>query len=835
MFQRTCKGCGNEFETANAKQSRCRKDCGRASRNLARATRRLSNDISFVGVDGEGVDRPDGAHEYVMLSVGNRTLWRDGAQLPLRDILSFLYECYTDQPDAAYVGFFLGYDFIQWEKLLPEREARLLLTSDGIASRKSKRKSRANPFPDAVVWEGWEIDIMAGRRFKLRPHIHHRSEYSGSCRNRTCLFDMGNVSYGDVVQDEIGTLVDGESRWSIPDTNGVEYNGNIAAFWDRFTVPIRSVGQGAVKGKAYGWMYICDTGPFWQTSFLNVINPKSWDGRPVCTDDEYQTVVTGKADRGMVCDYGTTDYYDDMVKYNTLENDILARVTARLNEGFMNDRIPIKIPKTDWYGPGRAAQLWIDQLHALCADSGIVEYNKYVARNNGKNSNIRLERKNETGLLNADVYMSMPTWFYDAAQGSYYGGWFEQFMHGHIGDVWEYDINSAYPFIIASLPCLHATNGHNGEYTREKDPNNIPADGYTLCYGTVRGSNPYIGAMPYRSQQGLISRPHVTKGWYWKHEIDAARDAGLIDSVDIEEWVSYRACDCSPPFDPPSIGISRLYQARLDFGKNTPQGKSAKLVYNSAYGKTAQSIGTPKYSNPVYASLITAGCRTLILEAISTHPEKAKAVSMVATDGVYFTSCHPGLHLSTTQLGAWDETFKVGMTQLMPGVYWDNNTREALKLGKNPKLKSRGVNARDLAREIENLDHLFALSHQALAQGKEYIWPEIVFSVDFLLDSAKSALQRGKWETAGRVTHGTQRRISSNPRTKRNPLAYRDNAAGGITRTSPWTSFTEVDTTPYRQSFGYVENDPMGTLFGDSIGRDGDDGMQYWRDLISGH
>jgi len=768
-----------------------------------------------------------------MLSVGDRTLWKDGIALSLDSILNFLYEAYTENPDAAYIGFFLGYDFIQWQKLLPEREARLLLTPAGITERKSGRGLRANPYPDAVVWQGWEIDIMAGRRFRLRPHVHHQSEYNGLCRNRTCQKVMNSGTFNPGDDPEINPS---EMLFSVPDgpLDGQAYTGDADSFWGLFKRN-HSVGSGQQKVKAAGWMYICDTGPFWQTSFLNVINPGAWDGKPICTDDEYALVLKGKAERGTIADYGTTDYFDDMQRYNVLENAILARVTTRLNEGFMHSGIPIKIPKTDWYGPGRAAQLWMDQLHALCANPSRVEDNRRRARNPELLQST--DRANETGLLNADVYMSMPSWFNDAARASYYGGWFEQMLHGHVGDVWEYDINSAYPYIIASLPCLHTGDGHNGKYTQGSGTDPYPPASpsqFTLIYGTIRGSNPYIGAMPYRSRQGNISRPHVTKGWYWLHELGAARRAGLVDEILMEKWVSYLACECPPPFNPDTIGINKLYQARLDFGKNTPQGKSAKLVYNSAYGKTAQSIGTPKFSNPVYASLITAGCRTLILEAIASHPDGAKSVSMVATDGVYFTRSHTGLSLHMERLGAWDETFKPGMTQLMPGVYWDDNTRERIKARQAPKLKSRGVNAKDLASQIERLDTMFALAHMNLAEGKPYDWPEIEFKVDFLLDSCKLALQRGKWETAGRVTHGSTRRISSNPSSKRNPKAYRDNATGGITRTSPYAGFEDIESTPYRESFGYLAEDELASVFGDRVGRDGDNGMQYFKDLLNG-
>lgn len=818
-YERTCTGCGNEFVATNPRQIRCRKDCGVANR--ARLSKSLVHELDFVGVDGEGVDRPDGIHEYVMLSVGDQTLWRDGRALALGEILSFLWEQYTERPDAAFVGFFLGYDFIQWEKLLPESVAYSLLTSDGIADRKSKVKSRANPFPDAVVWEGWEIDIMAGRRFKLRPHVHHRSDYTGLCRNRTCAIDMDGSSYESL--DEIGDIQIGEMEWSPSDGPDLPWQG-----WEYALPGSHSVGRGVETVKAAGWMYICDTGPFWQTSFLNVINPKNWGDHPVCSDAEYATVVQGKADRGTVADYGSTDYFMEMQRYNILENDILARVTSRLNKGFMNDQIPIRIAKNDWYGPGRAAQLWMDMLHDRIASPVAIDANKRSGTRFRVN---HPERANEGGILNADVYDSMPAWYYEAAQASYYGGWFEQFVHGHVGDVWEYDINSAYPHIIANLPCLHTSNGHNGVYTQGTD-SAFPRDPkrYVLLYGTFSGTNPYIGALPHRTRTGNILRPHVTTGWYWAHEIAASQRAGLLDNMEVDRWVAYQPCDCPPPFNPDDIGITRMYQLRLEAGKNTPAGKALKLVYNSAYGKTAQSIGSPKYSNPVYASLITAGCRTLILNAISSHPNGAASVTMVATDGIYFLSPHPSLPMSSEVLGLWDETFKPGMTQLMPGVYWDDNTRESIGAGGAPKLKSRGVNARDLAKQIDNLDELFAKAHVALSCGEEYVWPEMKFHVNFLLTSAKSALQRGKWNDAGRVDHSSTRSISANPISKRNPIPYRDEYTGGATRTHPYHIWGDGKTTPYAQVFGYATYDET-----EYVARDGRDGMAYFRDLLNGN
>lgn len=829
---KVCPTCGRTFNPRSVRAVYCQSKC---SKNTARRSDRKRHHLRFIGVDGEGVDRPDSAHEYVMLSVGARTLWNAGHVLTLESILSFLWECYTTDPDAVYVGFFLGYDFTSWLRQLPEQQAYLLFTGAGIKSRTSQRKTKANPFPDPVVWEGWEIDIMAGRRFKLRPHVHQSSAFNALCRNRTC-----RVSLEDTfrIAGEPTVLVSGEMEWTVP---GGSDPGDVREFrgWSAYTTR-------PVETPSRSWMYICDTGSFWQTSFLNVINPKNWGDHPVCTEHEYKTVLQGKADRGKMVGYGETNYFEEMRSYNVLENRILSRVTERLNEGFMNDDIPIRIKRNEWYGPGRAAQAWMHMLHAnaqrvnrISFDSSSTEVRSNIrvafdspsteARPSVAEDTRYVSETSPGGILSEDVYSSVPSWFVDSARSSYYGGWFELFAHGHCGDLWEYDINSAYPFVIASLPCLHTSDGHDGRYTRgDSDSFSRDADrsDYVLLHATIRGSDPYIGVMPFRTRTGHILRPHVVKGWYWLHEVDAARDAGLVDTVEVHEWMSYTPCGCTPPFNPPDIGIERLYNLRLQVGKSTPAGKAFKLVYNSAYGKTAQSVGAPKFANPIYASLITAGCRTLILKAIATHPRGSSAVSMVATDGIYFLERHPVLPLSESKLGYWSETFRPGMTQLMPGVYWDDETRRRVGAGSTPKLKSRGVPARDLAKQINRLDKLFAQSHFALANGMPYEWPTITFTQQFTMLSAKAALAQGKWNEAGRVEHGSTRSISANPISKRQPNPYRDSDWDGIVRTPPYPTGPTLDTYPYEKLFGYLPDEP-------EHDRDGRDPLAYWRDLFT--
>jgi hypothetical protein len=502
------------------------------------------------------------------------------------------------------------------------------------------------------------------------------------------------------------------------------------------------------------WMNICDTGPFFQKSFLRVINPDDWS-EPIVTEKEYEEICREKARRGIA------KLDARMYHYNALENEILARVLGRLNEGFQS--LGIHLRPGEWFGPGQAAQAWL------------------------KNRAITGERLAEC----------VPPGALDAARASYFGGWFEIMAHGPItGTTYEYDINSAYPYVISSLPCLE--HGRWKQYNQVgKKPIGTGSKTLTLVYATVVGSDPYIGAMLHRDRKGNISRPHSTESWYWLHEIRAAEKAGLVRSVQIlKAWV-YEPCSCSPPM----AEVRAIYDLRREVGKTTPLGIACKLVPNSLYGKFAQSIGSPKYGNPIYASLITAGCRTMILEAIASHPRGTQDVVMVATDGVYFRSKHPSLPISG-QLGDWDAAEKKNICLFKPGVYWDDNAREAIAAGAAPVFKARGVNATDLGKRIAQIDLMF---HELVEYGTagtgnfdDDKWPAVRFPVNFAMTTALQALHRNDWSQAGAILPDAFSQQSSHPGKKRaNP--YFDN---GILRTTPKRNDPYEPSHPYEKRFG---------------------------------
>lgn len=653
--------------------------------NAARANTRANTVREFIGVDGEGVTE-NSVHSYVLLSVGSESLHRNGQPLTFLDVAPFLWEMYLSNPHAVYGGFYLSYDYTMWFKSLPEERARLLLTDEGAAKR--ARKMGRNPIPFPVYYDQWEMDIHAGKRFKLRP----------------------------------------------------------------------------LNSKA-PWLYVCDMGPFFQTSFLNAINPESWPV-PICTASEYETIRQGKDDRNAAM-FGPT-----MMRYNTLENDVLGRVAQTLDAGFT--AMGVRLKRTQWYGPGQSAQVWLNHI----------------------------------GAPDRDDTAQIPAKMLEAFRCSYYGGWFEIMAHGHIpGVTYEYDINSAYPAVIADLPCLK--HGNWVTRTMGQEP---PKDALAVVFATVRqnpNSGLRIGTMPHRTKDGAILRPRATQGWYLWQEIRAAQRAGCIHEITVYQSYEWQqTCDHKP-----FAAIADLYHQRQEIGKDTPLGKALKLVYNSAYGKLAQSVGEPRYANPIYASLVTGGCRIMIWDAIATHPNGVRDVTMIATDGVYFRSPHPSLPISD-KLGEWSCGEKRNLCQVMPGLYWDDTARQNAR----GKLRSRGISPGDLRRVIPALDsrwarwwdhrtadparyrRLCALFGVDAVRGLQEKWPSADVPISFGLVSAKLALHRNAWDTCGTLDR-TPRVLSSDPSDKRDPATAHE--IGGVIWTMPYAIAPDgLQSTPYDKRFG---------------------------------
>src|SRR5215469_12596381 len=158
MQLKTCERCTQGF-LAQTSRARFCDSCYGTARKADRHKTRLTE---FRALDGEGI-----GNDYVLLGIGqDQWEWPSGVD-SISSIFAAVYADFQTHSDAYYGGFYLGYDWNNWFKLLPRERIRYLIDPEFIAKRQRKRHPGSAPFP--VDYEGWEFDWLPGKRFKLRP------------------------------------------------------------------------------------------------------------------------------------------------------------------------------------------------------------------------------------------------------------------------------------------------------------------------------------------------------------------------------------------------------------------------------------------------------------------------------------------------------------------------------------------------------------------------------------------------------------------------------------------------------------------------------------------
>ncbi len=258
------------------------------------------------------------------------------------------------------------------------------------------------------------------------------------------------------------------------------------------------------------------------------------------------------------------------------------------------------------------------------------------------------------------------------AAAAYYGGRFEVTAVGSIpGPVYEYDVNSAYPAAMPSLPCpIH---------TRWRKFRDVPgAQATFVAKISFRHSDdvPLCG-FPIR-RKGHLFWPRQGQGVYWQPEIAAAMMAN--PDLHIEWHGGYYAqirCNCRS-----YEWVRDLYDYRKSLGK-AQIGYPIKLGINGLYGKLAQRQGAAPYHDHIAAGLITANCRASLMRAYAQDPA---AIVMLATDGIY--SRRPLALQLGEGLGEWEAKVRHGgMFVVQPGIYWSPGSDERPKTRGIPRSK----------------------------------------------------------------------------------------------------------------------------------------------------
>lgn len=87
-------------------------------KEVKRATARAR---PFIGIDGEGVTREDGRHDYVLLLASTGESICEPAGLSSVQCFEFLLKLHADHPNAIFCGFGLSYDVTKWLRDLGRR------------------------------------------------------------------------------------------------------------------------------------------------------------------------------------------------------------------------------------------------------------------------------------------------------------------------------------------------------------------------------------------------------------------------------------------------------------------------------------------------------------------------------------------------------------------------------------------------------------------------------------------------------------------------------------------------------------------------------------------
>lgn len=290
---------------------------------------------------------------------------------------------------------------------------------------------------------------------------------------------------------------------------------------------------------------------------------------------------------------------------------------------------------------------------------------------------------------------------------AYQGGHFESVGSGMKENVKAFDITSAYPHVMWWLPDSSAgvwVGSFSGDLEGEEawDYLDREHEPYSLSVFEAEVHFPHdlkiYPAAKISEVAGCLMNPRIVIGFFtgdeikefqkWNAEIFIERWAAFLpdrshdQAEDVENGVRY-------PFRP---FIRTFYGGKLDQDRLKAEGSPDydperralfKLMINSLYGKTIQAIEkegvrvSGQLFNPMYAAIITAGCRMRCAEIIRINGTD-RAVS-VATDGVIFEGEETILIPENPRpvyfdgervnLGDWEGDGEGTLLMMMSGVY----------------------------------------------------------------------------------------------------------------------------------------------------------------------
>lgn len=280
-------------------------------------------------------------------------------------------------------------------------------------------------------------------------------------------------------------------------------------------------------------------------------------------------------------------------------------------------------------------------------------------------------------------------------RSAYYGGRFEVCKTGYRNKtVYEYDVNSAYPWALQDVPSMAG-----GTWRRE--PGFVdPGTDFVLYRVHFRGLSENMTRpfpLPHRLENGNVVYPRFTTGWYWGPEVFTAQKyvKRYGGSLIVEETLIFTPATKVKPF----AFIEPLFEKRRAL-KAAGDGAHVgiKLGLNSMYGKLAQQVGwaetekglrLPPYHQLEWAGYVTSRCRAAVFGAVLQDLDSVVAFE---TDAMFTTR-----RLAVKEgarLGQWEYESFADMAYLQSGTYF------AKKADGSVVDKSRGVDRGELTYDL---------------------------------------------------------------------------------------------------------------------------------------
>lgn len=253
----------------------------------------------------------------------------------------------------------------------------------------------------------------------------------------------------------------------------------------------------------------------------------------------------------------------------------------------------------------------------------------------------------EKVLINNDIsiplFNELQYQIQEMARNTFYGGRFELIKKGYIGECYLYDLNSAYPYALTTIPDIT-----QGKWFESKKIHRRAKIGFFFIEANI-SDKVKIAPFPFVKKNRTICYPSGKfKTYVTLDELLMVKEDPEIKYTILESWQFIPRKNCTHPF---KNFIKKQYYKRLELRQEkNPLEKAIKVVLNSIYGKMAQRTNNVigNLFNPVIASYITGFTRRQLYEFTKKN-KLDNFVVAYATDSV---ACHKKIpSLDSKKLG----------------------------------------------------------------------------------------------------------------------------------------------------------------------------------------